>query len=68
MRYLGGEKANLRYLALKTLALAVKDGDLAWSQTKDFSMFCAVAGRDEKDTRLKVFHSFLQRRNRRKCR
>lgn len=62
MRYLGGGRANLRYLALKTLALAVNDGDLEWSQTTDFSMFCALAGRDEEETRLRVFRGLVQKR------
>lgn len=62
MRYLGRGRANVRYLALKTLALAVNDGDLEWSQTTDFSMFCALAGRDEEETRLRVFRGLLKKR------
>lgn len=62
MRYLGRGRANIRYLALKTLALAVNDGDLEWSQTTDFSMFCALAGRDEEETRLRVFRGLLKKR------
>lgn len=49
-------------MALKTVALAIHDGDLAWSQTTDFSMFCALAEQDEKETRLRVFHSLERRR------
>lgn len=67
MRYLGRGRANIRYLALKTLALAVNDGDLEWSQTTDFSMFCALAGRDEEETRLRVFRGLqLKRKHKRK--
>lgn len=62
MRYLGRGRANIRYLALKTLALAVNDGDLEWTQTTDFSMFCALAGRDEEETRLRVFRGMLKKR------
>ena len=62
MRYLGRGRANIKYLALKTLALAVNDGDLEWSQTTDFSMFCALAGRDEEETRLRVFRGLLKKR------
>ena len=62
MRYLGRGRANIRYLALKTLALAVNDGDLEWTQTTDFSMFCALAGRNEEETRLRVFRGMLKKR------
>lgn len=62
MRYLGRGRANIRYLALKTLALAVNDGALEWTQTTDFSMFCALAGRDEEETRLRVFRGMLKKR------
>ena len=48
MRYLG-ERRGLRLMALKTVALAIHDGDLAWSQTTDFSMFCALADQDESE-------------------
>lgn len=61
MRYLGRGRANIKYLALKTLALAVNDGDLEWSQTTDFSMFCALAGRDEEEARLRVFRGLLKK-------
>lgn len=49
-------------MALKTIALAIHDGDLEWSQTNDFSMFCSFAERDEQETRLRVFHSMQSRR------
>lgn len=62
MKYLGRGRAGVRLLALRCLALAVNDGDLAWTQTTDFSMFCALAGRDEKDTRLRVFRGMLKKR------
>lgn len=62
MRYLGRGRAGVRLLSLRCLALAVNDGDLAWTQTTDFSMFCALAGRDEKDTRLRVFRGLQQKR------
>lgn len=61
MRYLG-ERRGLRLMALKTIALAIHDGDLAWSQTNDFSMFCSLAEKDEQETRLRVFHSLERRR------
>lgn len=60
MRYLG-ERRGLRLMALKTVALAIHDGDLAWSQTTDFSMFCALADQDESEARLRVFHSLKRR-------
>lgn len=66
MRYLGRGRAGVRLLALRCLSLAVNDGDLAWTQTTDFSMFCALAGRDEKDTRLRVFRGLLRKRRRQK--
>lgn len=56
MRYLGG-RGGIRLMALKVIALAIHDGDFEWSQTNDFSMFCALAEQDEGDARLRVFRS-----------
>lgn len=51
-------------MALKALALCVRDCDLAWSFSKDFSMWCALACKDENEVRVKICREFQNKRKR----
>lgn len=62
MRYLG-ERRGVRLMALKALALCVHDCDLAWSFSKDFSMWCALACKDENEVRVKICRELQNKRN-----
>lgn len=61
MKY-AGEREGVRRLAMKVLARAVTDGDLRFSFTEDFPMWCALAQDDEKRMRRKIFEGLQRRR------
>lgn len=61
MKY-AGEREGVRRLAMKVLAKAVTDGDLRFSFTGDFPMWCALAQDDEKRMRKKIFEGLQRRR------
>lgn len=58
MKY-AGEREGVRRLAMKVLARAVTDGDLRFTFTGDFPMWCALAQDDEKRMRKKIFEGLL---------